>query len=752
MGVSGTDRGQVVVVEVLLLLAILVVAFGLYQAFVVPDQNKEVEFDHNQEIQSDLVELRNSLLESKDRDLSLKNHRSVQLRLGTQYPTRILALNPPDPTGTIEAAEFGPLELDEAIVDGWYFGDPQGNLIEAAHDTKLLSYRPNYGQYTNPPETILEHSLLYNDFGENELPITRQRLVDGANRQLNFVVYDGEFVRTGQRTTFDPRTIDGPTPKIPITPEDEVIELTIPTKNPGIWERTLGTSFDSGEPDARVDSTLGDGRILIELRGDWSMQWVRVGYDGGTDRTVFSDIERMPADQIPLLRVIEDTAGTDGENLYFDVENQAEESATVTGVGVDTDLATFFNRPGGQDELSIVGGSQSGSIDTVGGAGGRLSTDGAIHELDQEAIIEIDEMAAVEMGDFDTTFESLYHTDDSAEADITVLLAVEERDAPLEFHFVVDREDQPAFFDVTITDTNDPVAEGETLEVVAEVENTGDLPDTQDIVLEIEGIGVVDTTSLSLDGGNADGVALEWETTVGDAGTYDITVASEDDTDTQAVTVFEPGEPLPAYFEVTVDDYDDDVAEGQPVDVEVTVENTGDQDATQPIRLNVDRNQDGNFDHEADSESVTLESGEQTSLTLTYVTQTGDAPAIDFEVLSDQDREWRTVSVTGPPEFTQLDVVNIQTFGQQNRPDIVTLEYELSAPADVTFTAEEANGDTATVSHSDSQSGTVVLDLPSRGNNAFPVVLEADIAQGECLTVTLEDGDDLMSLGDWEPC
>ena len=94
-------------------------------------------------------------------------------------------------------------------------------------------------------------------------------------------------------------------------------------------------------------------------------------------------------------------------------------------------------------------------------------------------------------------------------------------------------------FDVEIDSVNEPVREGDTLEVEAVVENTDTSSDTQEIELELDGI-VRDSETLSLNGGNSGLVTLEWETDTGDAGEYEANVTSETDTESTDVDVNAP--------------------------------------------------------------------------------------------------------------------------------------------------------------------------------------------------------------------
>jgi len=94
-------------------------------------------------------------------------------------------------------------------------------------------------------------------------------------------------------------------------------------------------------------------------------------------------------------------------------------------------------------------------------------------------------------------------------------------------------------FDVTITGTNGPVAPGNTLDVTVDVTNNGTDPDTQTVALDIDnGVGQVDSTSVTLSGGGSATITLSWA--VPSAQTeqdYQATVSSPDDTASQTVTV-----------------------------------------------------------------------------------------------------------------------------------------------------------------------------------------------------------------------
>ena len=95
----------------------------------------------------------------------------------------------------------------------------------------------------------------------------------------------------------------------------------------------------------------------------------------------------------------------------------------------------------------------------------------------------------------------------------------------------------PAFFDVTITNTNSPVQEGDILTVDYSADNTGDAQDMQDIRLEIDSVQEDVDLDVMLAGGASTTGTLEWDTTDEDEAEYTATVLSDDDSDSVIVEI-----------------------------------------------------------------------------------------------------------------------------------------------------------------------------------------------------------------------
>lgn len=94
----------------------------------------------------------------------------------------------------------------------------------------------------------------------------------------------------------------------------------------------------------------------------------------------------------------------------------------------------------------------------------------------------------------------------------------------------------------------------------------------------------------------------------------------------------------PASFDIAITNANDPLTEGETLTVDATIENTGDVSGTQTVNLSVNG-------AVRDSSSVTLASGENTTVTLSWATSDGDAGDYTATVASDNDSATASVSV-----------------------------------------------------------------------------------------------------------
>lgn len=96
---------------------------------------------------------------------------------------------------------------------------------------------------------------------------------------------------------------------------------------------------------------------------------------------------------------------------------------------------------------------------------------------------------------------------------------------------------QQAFFEVTITDVDDSVVEGEDVTVNYNVTNTGDANDTQSIVFYVDGVEKDNKTDVLLEPGEYVNDTFTYTTKENDAPEIEVNVSTDDDTKSVIVTV-----------------------------------------------------------------------------------------------------------------------------------------------------------------------------------------------------------------------
>lgn len=351
------DRRAVTpLVGFILLFGILVAAFVLYQTQVVPIQNEEVEFVQSQESIDDMDQLRAAVMGSAVTDRG-PSRTAVQVRLGTQYPPRLIAVNPPRHEGQLGTSE-GTLNITGATVTDpdEFTGDPDSTLL-TDHETRLVSYRPSFTEYDGAPVTYLEHSLLFNQHpapSEENLTVTNQTVVDSTNGLLDLVVLDGSLEEQGLRTSVDVTGLDGPSATVPVeATADEEFTITFSTNSPAVWEsnQTIGSTFDSGETGARAERT-GTDEVTItvdDTHDDWELRMTRVGLEGGERTDEFSEVSPVGVDVAgPDIDVDQDDETvSEGETVDISGEVSALDDGTTDRTG--TPIRQIVAEPDGEE-------------------------------------------------------------------------------------------------------------------------------------------------------------------------------------------------------------------------------------------------------------------------------------------------------------------------------------------------------------------------------------------------------------------
>ncbi|ELZ82554.1 hypothetical protein C453_15753 [Haloferax elongans ATCC BAA-1513] len=246
------DRAVTAQVGAVLLLGFLVVALSVYQAAVVPMETEQTEFRHNQQVQGELQDVRNAIVGTATTG---RTH-SALVTLGTRFPGRVVAVNPPPASGTLSMKRL-PSGSQASIQNVEAHDDETKEYVTGtlSFPTAGLVYSPDYTRYGAAPTTKFENTVLYNNFSDSNTSraLTEQRLVE--DRTLSVVTLDGNISRGG----VDPVSVDARA----LSPESMSVR-TVAVTNSSSGPLVLKISTDLSEPTWRrllEDEMAPDGHV-----------------------------------------------------------------------------------------------------------------------------------------------------------------------------------------------------------------------------------------------------------------------------------------------------------------------------------------------------------------------------------------------------------------------------------------------------------------------------------------------------------
>jgi len=253
---SADTRGVSEVVGAVLLLGILILLLTSYQAVVVPNQNAATEFEHNQQVEDEFVDVRNAIIEARSAGRST----FASVKLGAQYQSRILAINPPPPSGTVETTR----QVNISVTEGGS-GDPL-RLDERPLENNFIEYAPRYFEYSNSGTIRFENTVTYHDYGETNVLLTDQTLLRGST--VSLIPVEGTFRESGTR-----RIAIEPIPGVLETVPVEDPEIIVPTElSESDWEQLLEDELDGDD-----EVSVSDGTLTLELDGTYDVAYAPVG-------------------------------------------------------------------------------------------------------------------------------------------------------------------------------------------------------------------------------------------------------------------------------------------------------------------------------------------------------------------------------------------------------------------------------------------------------------------------------------------
>lgn len=328
---SGTgwddERGVSEVLGAMLLFGIVIVALGGYQAFIVPQQNAEIELKHDAQVNDEFGEIQLSISNAAATGTS----RTTSITMGTRYPTRVAGLNPPTvsgqlatrSSGTISASGFDDTDLE--------------TICGLSPESRAITYDADYHELNDPGTFVYENGVTYRDVGDRILVRNDQELVDGSTIRL--FPLTGEGFSTGSSSSKQMRFVPGETGTQTVDTDGDNLTLTFPSR---AGDTTWNDEILDGSTDVKV-SKSGEKITLTFDPGTYKIQCTPVGIGSEPDQGFVPSEDADPEEEANEINP--DSAG----------KVVLIETSTIHGNGDKNVTLTFKNRTNAASELSIVG-------------------------------------------------------------------------------------------------------------------------------------------------------------------------------------------------------------------------------------------------------------------------------------------------------------------------------------------------------------------------------------------------------------
>ena len=528
--------------------------------------------------------------------------------------------------------------------------------------------------------------------------------VDGDVRSTTEVELDG--IRDGGNTshTFN-ETID-------VTPGDAPeVDVTVSSANESATRTVDVTALPefaitnlNVSDNVEVDEEFTPNVTVENVGGQTENASVGLRFNGtavGTNLT--SDLASGATETVEL-----DTLNASVQGVDDGVRAQVAVNATNDATDEEDDVSTAGVFVSSLTPANLTVNSVNVSSDSVV-AGESVTVNTTVENTGEETanqtvILELgdDEIAArpVSLGENETETISVERSTRSGDVGNNTVSVSTDDDSATDFVDVLD----PAVFDAEIVAVDDPVVAGENVSVDVRVENTGGETAGTDLTVFLN--GRQETRSVGdLDGGNSTIESFELTSTADDVGELDVAATTPDALETATVEVVEPAE-----FEVTFTSVPGEITNESTFNSTVRVENVGEAEGTETIRLESD-----DF---SDSRQVTLDGGEVQRIELSDA----NVPSADTEttvqaivVESDGDTTaTEPVDVIAAPSDPRFALSSVETRDAVIEPvdnTTITVNTTVTNVGDETGTqsidliVDDEQRDSTTVSNLDSGSG-----------------------------------------------
>ncbi|EMA41402.1 hypothetical protein [Halococcus hamelinensis] len=350
---SDEDRAVSPVVGFVLIFALVMIVFTVYQSSVVPAQNRAVEFEHSRTIESQLEQLSAAVVNTATAPEGASPTRRTTVQLGVRYPTRPFAVDPGTPVGSLESTE-----PRSVVVSGL---DAERGDGTQTFNTTFVTYRPTYNQFSERREIALEYSMLLERYSGTDTVLADATDGTFGDDAVRLVLLSGDLDERAVSTVVTTERTGHWNTTVPSGGATVDLPTTLPRSQ---WQTILDEHGYARLLD--YDDSPGTSRVRVHIDGGTRLAAEKVSIGEGTDdgfdlepylTNVTSHAPAVNADgnRAVVVRAVDEFGGPLGD---VDLEATTNGSGTLEPASADAGddgKASFVYTPGGDDGGRTVG-------------------------------------------------------------------------------------------------------------------------------------------------------------------------------------------------------------------------------------------------------------------------------------------------------------------------------------------------------------------------------------------------------------
>lgn len=237
------ERGVSVVIGAILMLLVVAAMWGTTQAFLVPDWNKDVEYEHLSTVNDDMMTFKSDV-----EDVALSGEpKSSDFRMGVRYPDRMFLANPgPGVAGSLTSDNV-PVSIAYTI-DG--LGDP---VITRNYTSNRISYE--VPGTVDSPRLVYEHGVIIRDYGGESASADEQPLITNDGVYIPVLLGSLTSLSSMETQSIEIKPLSQSYSRANI----KSVTITLGTDYPEVWEGLLAGTGTQGIATAKVKDDFESG-------------------------------------------------------------------------------------------------------------------------------------------------------------------------------------------------------------------------------------------------------------------------------------------------------------------------------------------------------------------------------------------------------------------------------------------------------------------------------------------------------------